>query len=214
MKYKRKFRSRRRKRTTLRSVVKKVMSKELEVKYHDTNPNTFSFNESGSLHDLLDGNFQGVSDFQTRIGDKINVKYMRVGFTVDLDDASPRPGESVRVIIFQFGDDSNIAAPTTDTVIMPNASGSNVTAPYNWDNMHSGRIRVIVDKHIHLSNPLVPFRTVVISKRFKKSKIVRFSGGTSEGTHKYYILFISDNVGSTTLPSIANMYTRVTYTDA
>lgn len=212
MPFKRKSKRHFRKRTTRKSskrivkTVKRVLSRTIETKYHDQNPALFAVANSGSMFDFLNFNAQGTSDFQERIGDKIQLSRFSMRCVIDASNTDEY--NFFRVIIFRWRVDDNILVPTTLDILQT----SDVYSPYSFDLKTSRKRQILFDRtYLVVSGQSNAAKALNINFSLRGHK-VNFIGATDNGEGKVYALFISDST-AVNHPSIY-LFSRITYKDA
>lgn len=183
-----------------------------ELKYVDTQT-VGTVGSSGAVT-LLNGIAQG-DDITNRIGRKCMMKSLY--FRMDLYPATTTvsDGDLVRILVV-CDLQSNAAAPTTTQILQNNSYNS----PMNLD--YRDRFKIILDKNITMVGGVYTAgtltggeahpRLVKIFKRLNMETVFNGTGNTigSIATGSIYLLILARNNNAT----IANLYSRVRYTDS
>lgn len=157
---------------------------------------------SGSFHSLSDLTV-GTDDGQ-RLKHQISLKSLHLNVCAYPADAT----NILRFIVFQYFDDS---FPTTANILQSTSSTNSWLSPYNFDNAKAFRILYDSSKMLNgVAKPGIVFNKYV--KLTKARKNVEYSGTTSNGLNKVYLLVVSDStaVSHPTFKGIATL----TYTDS
>lgn len=181
--------------------------REVEMKYHDTQPADVGISNAGTFIDMLDANSQGVSDFQQRVGDMILVKSFRFAAQFTAADST----NVLRLIIFIWHDDTTFNAPTAVQLISSITGSLGVTAPWTFDSVREHKFTILYDKRyqVDADDPAIP---IEITHKFKKPNKIGFINATDEGSSKLYAFLISDSQ-AVPHPNLSVIWTRVVYTD-
>lgn len=183
-------------------VVNKKLRNDAELKFHvEHNVNTVL--NTGFVSILSDPT-TGNTD-ETKVGDKITMKSLRLNYIVSNGDAI----NFVRVCIFQFTDSNNPGNPTVASCLQNVAYP--IVSPWNHDNVHSKKYKVLYDKVHFLSeaNNASNIASVTINKGFNRN--LQFEGGGPSAVGHLYIMVISDS-GAAPSPAI-EYYSKLQYTD-
>lgn len=157
---------------------------------------------SGSFHSLSDVS-AGTADGQ-RLKHQITLKSLHMNFVGTQAD----PTNVFRFIVFQYFD---VDFPTTAKILQLTGSTNSWLSPYNFDNAKSFRILYDSVKLVNnVSKPQVSWNKYV--KLSKARKDIEFSGTTTDGINKVYLLVLSDST-AVTHPAFYGVAT-LTYTDS
>lgn len=171
------------------TVIRNVINKSSEVKYHDTELNA-SIDDAGIIYTLSDLS-QGQTDL-TRIGDQQNpLRFVWKGQIVAGDSTNV-----VRVMLIQNKSGELAHAASTDvTKILSSNYVGGVNAPYSpLHHDYRRQYTVLYNKTFYVDT-YNPIRRVTINKDLSKRKLkVHYdNGGTTQVSGAYYLLMISDS---------------------
>lgn len=193
--------------------VKILIARQQELDYYDNGVNASSIGVLATVQGGLSTPIQGDSDGE-RVGDKIQLKAFKFRFHLIGGDAT----NNVRVILFRWHQDNNVASPAAADVLQ-NPTGFPVTSAVNHDRIKAGILHIMYDKTFALSNstsgggtPSCLSREVNIYGKKLGRKGIEFNNAAITGNNHIYALFQSDSNAAPN-PSIT-WYSRLTYTDA
>lgn len=188
--------------------VKAVINKNIETKYYDGTIISQGVDWNGVVFGPITDIPQGDTD-SNRIGDKVNLKSLRMRFTIQWADTI----NLMRIVVFQWIPTSLTLPSVAD--IFPASNLGNFFSPllnYVWDDK-SQRI-ILYDKVFRMVSNNDSGFTVhkkKVSLKFAKKK-VNFIAGSNDGYNHLFILAISDS-GAAAHPNL-QLVRRVTYKDA
>lgn len=187
------------------SKIYKALNKTIEQKYLDTFVDgTTGIVFGTALIVKVSAPTQGTSDIQ-RVGDRIKAMALNFKYNCVAADTVNR----MRVSVIRWQEDDGSTLPS-NSQIYQNIT-SNIQSFFNYDNISSGRFKVLYDKveDIELTNGNAQmYRHKYI--KLKGTKI-GFTGSTSGRGHLYVI--VNSDSGLTPHPSFDGLC-RFTYKDA
>lgn len=197
--------NRRRRRKNVAKIARGVYRRMAEWKKH-TRALSVTESVTGTVYDLS-AVPQGDTDL-TRDGDQLYMGSMSFMYQwYQADDAN-----TCRTIIFQW---FPATTPTAGDIITSGLGGS---APnYLYETDKAWQYKILYDKTVTINrlvstSPATAAYTRVIKRRIRPSrKKIQFTGGTTTGTNKIYLLVITDS-GVTTHPHI-EFISRLNYCD-
>lgn len=213
----------------VKKIVKAELKKEVELKYHELGLNGVDTN--GQPNNALEAYYcltniaQALTDVG-RIGDKINVKSIRIRGVVQ---TFPNPGNNnnallFKLCVFQYHDvvDGTVATinaqlPITQ-VFYPGWDTLNV-GPDSFTNMdRRTQFTVLYEKLFKVTNVIdnIPGMHVLNFKvplKYAKRHTEYISGSTTQAANHYFLVVL-DQSNQTTNPGRLFASARVTYTDA
>lgn len=193
-----------------KSYVQKIVRKEQETKYHDLSLASQPYLVAMASTTIVDlcAISQGTQDIQ-RIGDKIRLRSLDMRVQILCADST----NVVRFIIFQWHPNTTITAtdPQGSQIIADTA-----TYPFlsNYVHDYQNQFIVVYDKvwgselTSDSANRVMHIRPSLKYVR----KQVNYTGATTSGSDKLYLLMVSDS-GSATHPSV-KVQARIRYDDA
>lgn len=188
--------------------VKRVVALSSEVKEADAHAAGLSVT-SAPVIVQLGAPTQGDSGTDQRIGNVIQVKSLKVKFSIIAADAT----NFVRIILFRWHQDGGTIAPTTGDVLQSTVL-SPWLSPYDENVEHANLVHVIYDRCFALTlagNGCVAASVTRFGKKLGRKKIVFTSDAVATGTNQIYMLYVSDSVAATH-PTL-NYYSRVDFMD-
>jgi hypothetical protein len=195
-----------------RKIVKKVLDKSLELKFHNYSSagSSLGSDATGTIFEL--GIIaQGTTD-SNRIGDKVSPKSVDMRLT--LRTGSAGTSATARVIIFQLKDSYDAASgpPLFEDLLnsVYKSTVNAVNAPRNMDKLRN--FNVIYDK-VHSMTIDDELKFIDI-KRKRLSPIQYQAASSYYGTNTLWMMAISDDVGGTTGRPVLTFVNQMTYTDA
>lgn len=172
------------------AMIKKQLNKNLETKFNVHFVGTGANMTSAGTITALFTPVQGIAD-TNRIGDTVRLSSYAMNLAVHAQTSNTAP-QTCRVILFQWDD---VSLPTTGDVLEAGLGSTNSTMVYKHDNLESGRLRILEDKLVTISGSndrkTVAFRFHGSKKLARK---VQFTAGSTTGTNKIYIFYMSDQV--------------------
>lgn len=192
-----------------KNYVNKIVRSEIETKYFDQSSN-FSPDYSGtSIFPLCDFG-QGTTD-SLRIGDQIKIRRLYIGYHYYMSTVSDA-SNLVRIIVFQYNPNTTTGGAPTASLVLQQTS--NIVSPLVWrTNDRKQDINVLYDKTDVLDavSRFATVKRVFINLKYAK-KTVQYNGNTTDGSHKLYVLFVSDSSAAPN-PNVL-FQTRLWYDDA
>lgn len=190
----------------IKAIVREELKEDVEVKYLLTNHQSLSIDTTGELYSLTNVS-QGTGD-SNRIGDEIKISALELRINALYGDTT----NYLRIIVFQWLANDDISAPIVGDVLYDASSSiPYVLSYYNNDTLGSD-YSVLYDKVHSLNNTYKTnfSQNIFIPMKYAKKK-VQYVAGTTNGSHKLYILLCSD---SGAIPHVTvNMVARLTYVD-
>jgi hypothetical protein len=185
----------------LRPTAPSIGRAQMEVKISDTSTTAAAITWSSAPIDLF-APAQGVSVNQ-RVGDECNL----IAWELRLVCNQNGTGTAMRVIIWQYGDDTATGVPAVADIVQGGGTAQVVVGSYNY-NAQEQREIVIIHDSLHpippsSSDPIVLYLKGALNSR------VKFNAGAVTGTGKVYASIMS-NVAAGPL---VQHYARLFYTD-
>lgn len=185
----------RKKKPTVRQIVKKAINQMAEHKYYNPTPLTNSAVADpsvGATLGVITSVPQGLPDL-SRDGDSLTMK--NLFFRGNIYSASGGTSESniVRVIIFQWHQNTQSVTPSTASILSYIAAGQGVASPYVHDQLKGKNYTIMYDRRFCVSDygpGCVQFKGNLVPKRKK----IQFNGAGLTGTNHLYYLILSDSV--------------------
>lgn len=187
--------------------VKRAIKSKEELKYFDTNFNVVSVPYTGGLQILtLIGQGDGVG---ARDGDAIKLE--KIDFRYNLQAADNT--NVMRLILFQYKENTAVAVPTISSILATGASGS-VDGFSQYVNYRKGRgfkilKDVTYDMTLNQENTQIPGHWQMPINSLKE---ISFSAAGTTGYNHLGLAYISDSA-AVTHPSLFGQF-RVWYTDS
>lgn len=193
--------------------VKRLITAKEELKFSDTNV-------AGGITTAITPvamatPTQGNGAVQ-RVGDDINLRKISLRLNIRGGGAALGVADqfnTVRLIIFRWSQNNAVTAPTQADVLQY-AAPLSYTSPYNWDAQAQGKVKICYDRAFTFTQGGTQTR-VVLHEIFGKKlhgKVVKYNGGTQQGTNMFYYLVISD---STVIPNPSwDGYMRMVFSDS
>lgn len=168
-----------------RRVAKSTLKKEVELKHAYGNLNTTA-STTMTLSNLTVGIALGTSDTNARVGDKITLKYMNIGFNFAVADTT----NIMRVLLFQWNRNSD---PTASEIFEDTSTIGQLTGALCRDSLNSKILKPIREWNICLNanqpNFFIGNKYISLSK----NKPVNFIGGGSTAYNHIYLAYVSDS---------------------
>lgn len=195
----------------VRTMVKRLDVISKEPKYYDR---AITQTTNGYIYNVFDliAPLQGASDNQ-RDGDQIEIRdielkydvYMPAAFTV------ANGSETIRVIIVQYFQDTNVAplGTTPNTVVQSSGQQASYLTPFNHDRRRLFKVLYDACHTLSLSGPVAANKTVVV---YPSKKKVNFMNDGVEGEGKVFLMVGSSN--NTANGPLIDFYSRVNFVDA
>lgn len=181
----------------------RLRPRRTEIKHFDT-AIAAAVVTSASTMNPLSAIAQGVAGNQ-RVGDEATLRGVTIRYRAWGNSTPIRC--ALRVVVFCWNDDSASLAPSLANVLQ---NTSQLTAPYNWQSVQDGDIRVLADELHQFSSAGGP-DTAVRHIELKLSDRLAFNTGVTTGSGQLYCLLWSDQ--ATNGPSI-ELFARAYYTDS
>lgn len=169
---------------------------------------------SPSIIDITSIN-QGLQDTQ-RTGDIVALKSILVRASIYYQAPAfyTYPMQIVRMIIFQWTQDTAIVTPFASDILQATAVGFDVASPYKLD--LDRKYKILFDKQFPLSDTQSPGHIVdvFINKGFKQE--IQFGNAANTGINHIFVMLFSSNdmdITATTLPAVS-LRPRVRFTDS
>lgn len=175
---------------------KKVLSKQLETKFHDIHyHDTTGVSYAGTAYGLIDGINQGIGDNQV-IGDRIRPVGIRIGWKAS--NASTGDNTQLfRIVVVQFK--GVTSAPSASGIFQ---STSNVEAPLSpYDAAYNDTFRVLYDKTFSMvagTSTSTKTGVIKINQRQLRNLNITWDGSSPPAPLRYengalYMFTISDS---------------------
>lgn len=198
--------------------VKSMLKSNLEVKHHDLSVTNYPLDPAAALLSPIQDLTvitQGLLDYN-RVGDRIKLKTLQLRYYINCTSTN----EIVRLILFQWKDDSSIAAapglPLLEKMLVVPSGNNAVISTYNHDTMSTGSISVLYDKSHTLADlgtygapKILTVKAKVHTKYMARN--LQYVDGGSQGKNKIYLFAFSNQAVPT---STLNYFTSITFTDA
>lgn len=179
------------KKRSITSVVNKILAKKAETKYFNyVEGITTDYN--GAVRRITNI-AQGLADYN-RVGDQLTMSSitLRIALTNESDVYN-----NCRLIIFRWNDDDSTAAPVPGTLLTDVGYTSAPISPWVFDNMRSGKFKVLYDKLFDVNAELSTAVRFPLKVHLKVKNNIKFVGGSANGIGHIYYLIVSDSSTST-----------------
>lgn len=194
--------------------VKRIVNSSQETKFYDISSSGASVSSTGTITSLT-SIAQGTTDI-TRVGDSISLMRMMWSGVLTVGDQF----NIVRVILFQWKPNDNVAPALADLLLNGPSGSPDVYSFYNHDlrgqfHIMSDRTYSLIGNGTSSSIPFQPKTQILIAHNKGLSvglKKVQYQGGTTVGTHKIYVLTLSDS--SAVAHPIITYNARIYYKDS
>jgi len=195
---------------SVKTVVKRVMNENKELKVYDENSSAFTIGAGATLS-LLSGITQGAAQAQ-RVGDQVELVSLEI--TYEVVQANTDIYSNTRVLIFQWFPNTTLIAPVLASILY-NTAAIGPYSQYNWQ--YRDQYHVIYDKlfsqaGISTSVASSTNMSVLRHRLTNFRKPIKYTPGTAAGSNHLYFLFMSD---STIAPfPVGSFATRLEYRDS
>lgn len=192
--------------------MKKLIHKESETKFYDYVPFAGTGIGNGGTFAVLTNPAQGNTD-QTRVGDKLTMRGMRISWTaVPGDDYNV-----MRMIVFQWYPNTALTVPATNLII-ENPTYPTISAIRH--DYNGNTFKVLKDFKFTMVLPAASpvgttssVRTGTFKVPFKwVKKSVEYTSGTTNAAHNIYVFVVTDSAAPPN-PSIT-LYSRLWFDDS
>lgn len=159
---------------------------------------------------------QGLGDTQ-RIGDEVTLQSVLLRLLLFYKTPSfysAQLMQVMRVICFQWREDSASTVPTATDILQAFAVGYDICRPLKIDN--DKKYRILFDRQYELTDRTALGHIVDVFINTKFSKTIQFTNAASTGTDHVYLMILSSNDSDFDVNNLPNVSirTRVRYTDA
>lgn len=150
---------------------------------------------TASLVAIISGMTQGITDLNSRVGDKITLRSLRMRGNLVIGDTT----NIMRLVLFLWNEDSSVCAPSAASILDDTTSASTqLYCDFNkdGDNVKNKKFHVLYDKRFTLSAS----RNIInvdVHKEFKTGYQCGFIAGAGTGIGMPYLLICSDSVAIT-----------------
>lgn len=182
-----------------RNEAEKVILRDSEIKYHNTQYDG-GIDNAGIIYDLS-AVAQGDTDI-TRDGDRLMPTTMDLAFLLNGETHS---GVS-RLIVFRW---FNNDTPTPSLILNTTGTSYSTVSPYYHD--YKDKFNILLDKSLVVSNNGKEIAQYKKRLYLAKTKQIQYVAGSTTGTNKLFALVIGDGILAGTPDSY--LYTHMRYRD-
>lgn len=179
-----------------RSQVQRLIKRGVETKFYDRVQEDQEINTSSFLTNLTNNIAQGDGQEQ-RIGDKIDIRYLRISgdFATKVAGAGTASTlNDVRLMVFRWKPDNGTDPPVMAD-LLEDTSTLPIHSPYNQDPSLKKKFSILYDKHFTLQSRSLggkDHRDFKITVGPKKLGKIHFNAGITTGAGMIYMLVIGN----------------------
>lgn len=200
----------------IRTVVKRMLKKDVELKFYDTTYNAITFNSAGISATV----FQNLSGMGTggtqslRIGDEIQCSRLDYSFLFDVPSGAFTGDSCMRMLIFRWNDNDGGSAPTAATVLQYPAVTYTPHSPLLFQSTEGKRLTVLHDSKAMVALNAQNGCFVHKGSINLKDHPIRYNGGANTANGQLYLMLMSDNLVAGGIVWTAYGVIRLLYGDA
>jgi len=177
-------------------VVKRIMKKDIELKFFDTVCAGITFNSAGitattflTLSNMGQGGTQSL-----RIGDEIQCSRLDYSFLFDVPTGAFTGDSCMRMIIFRWNDNDGGTAPTIGSVLQYTGATYTPHSPILFQSSEGKRLTVVHDSKAMVALNAQNGCFVHKGSVNLRNHPIRYNTGANTANGQLYCLCVSDNL--------------------